>query len=79
MLVCGTAVRCKGLRGGQRLVLWDNSIKSLWSEKDGKKIERCVKKDELLLLPIKDSEMRETSKGMMETPVFPLMKTFRPV
>lgn len=40
-----------------------------------KKIERCVKKDELLLTHIKDSEMRETSKRMMETSVFPLMKT----
>lgn len=72
MLVCGTAVRCKGLRGGQRLVLWDNSIKPFWSEKN---IERCIKKDELLLAHIKDSEMRETSKRTMETSVFPLMKT----
>ncbi len=62
MLVCGTAVRCKGLRGGLRWVLRDNSIKSLWSEKK-------VKKDGLLLKLIKDSSKRTT-----ETSAFPLMK-----
>lgn len=74
MLVCGTAVRCKGLRGGLQSVLRDNSIKSLWSEKGWKKIERWVKKNRLLLALIKDPEMRKSSKRMTETSAFPLMK-----
>lgn len=61
MLVCGTAVRCKGLRGGLRWVLRDNSIKSLWLEKN--------RKVGLLLAFIKDSSKRTT-----ETSAFPLMK-----
>lgn len=73
MLVCGTAVRCKGLRGGLHSVLRDNSIKSLWSKKDGK-IERWIKKDGLLLAIIIGSEIREMSKRMKETSAFPLMK-----